>query len=329
MIVDSLESSGGVETRLYHQASYLKQNGYEPIIITEYNLNDKLKEFENIILDFKAPNFSYWVDEIARRLRPEFIEFQFKSFRYIYDIDISALQKITTVGVCVHGIIKIEHSLMDKFDYRVYSCANSINKFVDAHRIPNFIQRTSAVWNYNMQNQALFISRIAKEKLVTLENFICICKENNIAYKIAGPIDFKNSRVVKFISDLEKSCFIGEIETHKYLSEHVNEYLFVGGVGQVPMEAAAFGIPALVLTLNKDFQYSTFMNKENFMFLKTWNFVINSCPKISLLGNVKAFFSDVDSCDLGKYSVSELVHDNLSIDKVMEEYVKIINNCRQ
>lgn len=44
-VIDSMESIGGVEMRLYHEACYLKSIGYEPIIVAKYNLNDKLAIF--------------------------------------------------------------------------------------------------------------------------------------------------------------------------------------------------------------------------------------------------------------------------------------------
>ena len=47
-VIDSMESIGGVEMRLYHEACYLKSIGYEPIIVAKYNLIDKLREFCNI-----------------------------------------------------------------------------------------------------------------------------------------------------------------------------------------------------------------------------------------------------------------------------------------
>ena len=325
-VIDSIEDLGGVETRLYHEACYMKSIGYEPIIVTKYDRSDKLREFCNILLDYKAPNFAYWLDYIVRKTKPVFVEFHFKGWKYLHDVNIANLTERTIVGTCVHGIYKVPHSLMRQFDYRVYSCANLINKFQDAYHVPNFIKSTSHRWSYNGQSTALFISRISAVKLKTLENFIKICKENGLRYKIAGPIDYTNVKVAKFVSRLEKDALLGGIDTYRYLSEHSDDYLFVGGIGQVPIEAASFGMPALILSA-RDAEYSTFLTADKILFFIKWNFVINNCPKESL-GNVDAFFRDIASGDLGRYSLGDEVNDLLSVTSVMKQHMDIIRNSR-
>lgn len=65
VVIDSIEELGGGEARLYHEACYMKRIRYEPIIVTEYDRSDKLREFYSILLDYKAPNFTYWLDHIV------------------------------------------------------------------------------------------------------------------------------------------------------------------------------------------------------------------------------------------------------------------------
>ena len=196
----------------------------------------------------------------------------------------------------------------------------------DAHRIPNFIRTSSERWTYKKQSTALFISRISKVKLKTLENFIKICERNNIAYKIAGPIDHANVKVAKFVSRLKEGVLIGGIDTYDYLSKHGDDYLFVGGIGQVPIEAASFGIPALILSARSE-EYSTFLTADKIPFFITWNFVINDCPKEGL-GNIDAFFRDVARDEVRQYSLGDEVSERLSVDAVMKQHMDIIKNSR-
>ena len=325
-VIDSIEDLGGVETRLYHEACYMKSIGYEPIIVTKYDRSDRLREFCNILLDYKAPNFTYWLDHIVRKAKPAFVEFHFKGWRYLYDIDLPNMKEKTVVGTCVHGVYRVAHSLMNQFDYRVYSCANLINKFQDAYHVPNFIRTTPKRWSYKKQSTALFISRISEVKLKTLENFIKICERNDIAYKIAGPIDHANVKVAKFVSRLKEGVLIGGIDTYDYLSKHGDDYLFVGGIGQVPIEAASFGIPALILSARSE-EYSTFLTADKIPFFITWNFVINDCPKEGL-GNIDAFFRDVARGEVSQYSLGDEVSERLSVDAVMKQHMDIIKNSR-
>lgn len=325
-VIDSIEDLGGVETRLYHEACYMKSIGYEPIIVTKYDRSDKLREFYNILLDYKAPNFTYWLDHIVRKAKPVFVEFHFKGWKYLHDVNIANLKEKTIVGACIHGIYRVAHSLMRQFDYRVYSCANDTNRFEDAHHVPNFIRSTSQRWSYKKQSTALFISRIAEVKLKTLDNFIKICEQNNVAYKIAGPIDHANTKVAKFIARLKKDVLLGEIDTYQYLSEHGDDYLFVGGIGQVPIEAASFGIPALILSSRSE-EYSTFLTADKMAFFIKWNFVINECPKEGL-GNADDFFYDVARGEVSQYSLGDEVNDLLSVTSVMKQHMDIIRNSR-
>ena len=326
-VIDSIEDLGGVETRLYHEACYMKSIGYEPIIVTKYDRSDKLREFCNILLDYKAPNFTYWLDHIVRKAKPVFVEFHFKGWKYLHDVNIANLKEKTIVGACIHGIYRVAHSLMRQFDYRVYSCANDTNRFEDAHHVPNFIRATSQRWSYKKQSTALFISRISEVKLKTLDNFIKICKQNNIAYKIAGPIDHTNPAVAKYVSCLEDDVLIGGIDTYKYLTEHGDDYLFVGGIGQVPIEAASFGIPALILSSRSE-EYSTFLTADKMAFFIKWNFVINECPKEGL-GNADDFFHDVARGEVSQYSLGDEINSMLSVDSVMKQHMDVIKNSRK
>lgn len=304
----------------------MKSIGYEPIIVTKYDRSDRLREFCNILLDYKAPNFTYWLDHIVRKAKPAFVEFHFKGWRYLYDIDLPNMKEKTVVGTCIHGVYRVAHSLMRQFDYRVYSCANDTNKFEDAHHIPNFIRTTPKRWSYKKQSTALFISRISEVKLKTLENFIKICERNDIDYKIAGPIDHANVKVAKFVSRLKEGVLIGGIDTYDYLSKHGDDYLFVGGIGQVPIEAASFGIPALILSARSE-EYSTFLTADKIPFFITWNFVINDCPKEGL-GNIDAFFRDVARGEVSQYSFGDEVNRQLSVEAVMKQHMEIIKNSR-
>ena len=141
--------------------------------------------------------------------------------------------------------------------------------------LPNAVYLVSPVWSFCSQKKALFVSRLSPEKLPSIESFVSFCLSHHLAFDIAGDIssdagcEIKELLQKKYI--LEESCFLGEIATVPFLKEHIHDYLFVGGVGQVILEAGMLGYPCLVCSL-LGMEKSFFVTKENFLKAYQTNF---------------------------------------------------------
>ena len=144
--------------------------------------------------------------------------------------------------------------------------------------IYNGVPKTPAAWQYNRQQQALYISRIGKGNLPKMRQFIEFCRTHHLTFHIAG--DGKDKKTVQKIKeslirqyDFPESCFIGSIETMDFLALHAQEYLFAAGVGQVALECAAVGMPVLILS-EYSLDDATFVTPENYNFFRNRNFTI-------------------------------------------------------
>ena len=192
--------------------------------------------------------------------------------KYFKNIDIVSLKKICRIGVTIHNYLNLPLEKFSHFDYKITSYDTNL-KF-----IPNGVFTQKRQWKYLSQKEALLISRFSKEKLPTIESFVDFCAENKINPYLAGPLSDSESRIIKenlvLKYNLNKSHFLGNINTIPFLRGNLHKYLFVGGVGQVVIEALSMGIPALVCS-HAGVHYSSFVNKNNFDKLHKNNFVIN------------------------------------------------------
>ena len=183
-----------------------------------------------------------------------------------------SLKKICRIGVTIHNYLNLPLEKFSHFDYKITSYDTNL-KF-----IPNGVFTQKRQWKYLSQKEALLISRFSKEKLPTIESFVDFCAENKINPYLAGPLSDSESRIIKenlvLKYNLNKSHFLGNINTIPFLRGNLHKYLFVGGVGQVVIEALSMGIPALVCS-HAGVHYSSFVNKNNFDKLHKNNFVIN------------------------------------------------------
>ncbi|KAA8996681.1 glycosyltransferase family 4 protein [Affinibrenneria salicis] len=291
-VVDYLQETGGVESRITRLFYFLQENGYSPMIISTYNRYKQLLTFPNFSLDYKAPNATKLFMALIETIKPGVVEFQFKSTRFFHDIDLDKLLKVTRVGCCIHEQLKIDQKRLNKLNYRT---ASAYRKGIsNVTHILNWIEHLTPVWQYKKQSKALFISRIEPDKILTIINFISICHKNGWNFEIAGTYDKEKNRetVEKIVSlDVSKSAFIGHIDTIKHLKENVDKYLFISGVGQIPIEAASLGYPVLITPHFDNPDLSTFVTPQNITFLQHQNFVLREIPEnyLSVLGNVNEF----------------------------------------
>lgn len=108
----------------------------------------------------------------------------------------------------------------------------------------------------------------------------------------------------------------------KFLEKHGSEFRFIAGVGQVPLEAASFGLPAAVIPHKNDTKLATVLTEESFYFLRKWNFVIRQCPDDTCLGNFEEFMLACDNGNIDRFNVQHLVAKHCTVDEAMRVYLK-------
>ncbi len=333
-VMDVLRSAGGVETRLLKQFSFLSENGYECMIMTmEGNDFKPLCGYKNVNLNFDAENFSTALVDFIKLNHIDIVEFQAKSTNYFENIDFTDLRKYCKVGLCLHGIVRYQYVDFSCFDYVFRANASRGLNFLKAiPYIPNWIPECKPVWSYRGQKKAIFISRLNdNEKLPTLNSFIGSCREIGCDFVLAGNMDNsdKGNKIRPVVLDLGKERYLGVIDTLSYLREHADEILFVGGVGQVSIEAASLGFPSLVCTHLADSESSRFVTSQNIDGLIENNFVINTNRYLPSdeFGNVSHFMQAVAKQEFSDFNLISLLQEKLSEEKVLTKYQSILEDA--
>ncbi|EBN6863681.1 hypothetical protein DYJ33_28645, partial [Salmonella enterica] len=153
----------------------------------------------------------------------------------------------------------------------------------NATYILNWTEWPSFSWKYTDQKRAILITRISKDKLPSIINFVKICNKYNIDYDIAGAFDNASDIISSLVKDgLNKNAFLGYVDTIPFLKEHADKYLFVAGVGQAIMEGTSLGYPSLVTSFTDDYQDSSFITPDNIEYLKSENFVIRNTQRLNM-----------------------------------------------
>lgn len=332
-VVQTLESVGGVETRLLKLFKFLESQGWAPALVTEKNNFEALQEYPNFYLNMREVNASQCFYSLVQLIKPNVIEFQLKEPNFFHDVDIQNLKSLCRVGVCLHGQVRASQSQLDEADYRILSNLGIIYgkyKYDNFTIIPNFIDFKSQItWKYSGQKRALLITRISKDKYPSIVSFVRICQAYQVPFEIAGDLTQLSSKKIaqKLQREYPNISFIGAIDTMKYLQEKLNEFLFIGGVGQVAIEAGTFGIPVLIPTHWKDYKKSIFMNKKTVHFLQKWNFVLRVCPKLnSNEGKISDFFEKYELQSFDDYNVIDELKSLCDQDKLLNQYLKLLSN---
>ncbi len=195
--------------------------------------------------------------------------------------------------------------------------------------IANAVSKHSVCYKFSNQREALIISRIAGDKLPSIKSFIELCKHWKINPVIAGDIDNYEGDMIKNMLqkeyDIADDCFIGRVDTVKFLQAKGNKYLFIGGVGQVMLEAGQLGFPCLVCSLLGK-NYSFFLTRDNIKKVLELNCSPRSKEEINSIKieNTELMFKEVLSGNIGKFNISQVINKECSIDKAYKQYLQII-----
>ena len=268
--------AGGIETRLLQYIKELRSFGWNVYLLSEDNANEQLAVFTNFKLNFDAENFDRCLEEIINRYNIDVVEFQFKNPKILKNLNIGKLKSKVKLGCTIHNLGIKNTDIINKFDYKVmvskYMYENHYKNINDAIVIQNCIDTNKykylPSWEYKGQRKALLVSRINTDKIKSIECFIKYCKKNNIAFEIAGE-EQAGSNLKQFLMKkyhLQRSCFIGSVNTLEYLSQHIDDILFIGGVGLVILEAAYLNYPCLCCSdwVGDNYSFVTFANIDLF-----------------------------------------------------------------
>lgn len=278
-VIKDLQATGGVESRLYKLSRYLKKFNYLPVFITQSNDHCQLRHEVNLYCNLSLPESAGDLYQLLAVVKPDVVEFQFKSTKLFHDLSDDFFTADFLTGICIHEEVEFEPAQVNKVDYVISSTERRCLATIANYRIiPNWLSfPASPVWSYKNQQKALIVSRLSKDKLPTIINFVDLCNFMGITYEIAG--NFKDEVSASIVDFLVKkgvalSAFIGEIETIKFLKKNTDKYLFVAGVGQVAIEASAIGYPFAVTPHHGGYENTIFLEEKNTETLLETNFTI-------------------------------------------------------
>lgn len=326
-VASNFVKQGGIETRLKQYIEKLTENNFNVFVLSEDNRNEFLSKQTNFYLSFDAPNFNNCLIEIIKKFNINYIEFQFKNSKILKKLNLDEIKKYSVVGCTLHntGIKNIK--LINKLDYAIivsnYLYQNHYKRIKNPEIIQNAIDVSSLPnisWKYKNQNTALLISRVAQDKLNSIECFINYCKKHNIKFKIAGEenSDRKVKDKLKVKYGLTDDIFIGKIDTIPFLSAHMDDFLFVAGVGLVILEAGALNYPVFVCSDTKGECYS-FVTKENVELFD--NFTINAR---SLVAKCQKKEFELDKNNLEKYKLKNYFVQKRDLENNFKRYQNLL-----
>ena len=150
--------------------------------------------------------------------------------------------------------------------------------------------------------------------------FIGYCQQQNIEFEIAGDEQAGSNlkKILRKKYNLSESHFIGRVNTLEYLSQHIDDVLFVGGVGLVILEAAYLNYPCLCCSDWKGANYS-FITLSNIDLFD--NFTIRKQSLVTLNGK-KEFRFDLEK--LNNYGVRNYIISNRAFNLITAKYLNII-----
>ena len=233
----------------------------------------------------------------------------------------------------IHSKLRAKAEVLGALNYRATSRVHH-KLCEDVTDIPNVVGFSASYPTYDANAaKALYVGRIDQDKLPTVRNFVAICTRYGFGFEIAGPISRGQKQVNAFISELPQEALLGTIDTRAFLQNQGGAYAFVGGVGQVPLEAAAANLPALVTPHLPDPGRAVFLTQENFAKLHEWNCVITegNIPEELAPGNVEMFMQalkiarETSSTDaIEPFRVRRVAQKLISEDVVWSSYRELL-----
>lgn len=197
--------------------------------------------------------------------------------------------------------------------------------------LPNALAYKPAVWKFGGQQTAVFISRLAADKVPSFEAFIELCRKGNIPFELAGGLAGKEARAVKRALQqkyaLADKVFIGEVDTQEFLTRRAKRYLFAGGMGQVILEAGQLGYPCLVCSVRGS-GFAFFARRENFKQLAE-----NNCsPRLEHetalfaadIRRVREDLRQVRSGNTARFLLAREINQSCALRPELEKYERII-----
>lgn len=323
-----INSFGGIETRISAYAEALARMNCNVIFASEQNDCKAIKSrFTCLHINFHARNFQKSLLKIIKSHNIDVVEFQTRSRRFIYSLDLEEIKRYCRVGCCIHGEIPaIDIPSINRMDYRILIsdllCSINYDKLNHYRILPNAIRHIRPVWKYSHQTKALIVSRITKDKFNQLCSAIEYCRAKNIQFTIAGSTKRDDTaKRLKRLYNLDNTIFTDEeIDTLQYLREHVNEYLMVAGVGQVLLEAGSLGYPCLLVSDIKA-GYSTFLTRKNIRgnFGRNLTLTHFSEAKRHLL------VPEIDISAIADYDISDAIRQDFSMHDRINDYIPYIS----
>jgi len=326
--VEFLSFIGGTETRLSLFFEKLIENGNRVVVLTSdqtvnkfivrncrvYFINIKsntlVKDIVNILLSENASIF-----EINHT--PSFI-------RDVKNVEF--FQNFFKVGIHLHHKASdhfIDSIRKDAYDYKIINSEKHIKNYGDSsivirNSIESFKIKDIYHNGRSKKRKAILISRLDGDKLISVESAIKYFIKNDLDFEIAGGNVFSKSIKGHLISKykIKPSQFIGAVSTYVFLESHIDDYLFVAGVGQVVLEAGALGFPVLCADVKNE---SSFFTKSNYLESLETNLttINNDLCHIPALKNISGN-QNLNICCL--------IRDENDLDKNCKKYMRILEN---
>ncbi len=332
-VLNALSRGGGVERRLALQFRWLRCHGVEPVLVCGRQEYAPLGDCPTLRWLAFAPHSQMKLIDLIRWSGASVVEFNMNPRKFLPFMDLEALGRWARTGCMIHAAVEdsgeVEREL-ERLDYRCTSTKHA-NRFEHFETIPNVVDFPKSCPAFSPRaRKALIIGRVNDEKLPTVKNFVELCGHYGLDYEIAGPVEEEKETTV-FLSGIPKAKLLGLLDARRYLEEKGGEYLFVAGVGQVPLEAAAANLPALVSPHAGDWRRAVFLTEGNQELMRSWNCVIKKIPEEAAPGNAGAFFEAVDKArasgtpePLAPFRIRRPLEATLSADEVWGRYLEIL-----
>lgn len=323
---------GGVEKRVRQYAGAWRNQGYK-VYISAFYCPGTSNEVSFYLTGNAAKN-NCLLKWAIKRKNIKVVEWQAGGSEPPR-FDLSLLKQAgVRIGVMVHAACKEwNFNYLKQADY--VACSSSIQvqrapALKDICVLPNAIENRFPVWRYAKQKKAVIISRISEDKIPSLASFIRLCQAWGLAYDIAGPLDTLPAQKVKNILqtkfDVQDSQFLGAVPTEDFLAAHAAEYLFVGGLGQVILEAGQLGYPCLVASLAGE-AGNCFVTRDNFSLLYDCNFsprLGEAAVVYPFCQSLQADFADILAGKTLRFDVAFLVNQHAGLKHILEAYNKLV-----
>ena len=310
------------------QVSTDKIGTYE-LIYTVTNSKEEQAETHRFIKIIKneKPIYKDEYDKIDNQTRGWWSNNKLDGKRPSGGTDINELKKYARLGCTIHNLYVNKYlNKINSLDYSIivsqYMYCNHYTNIKNAIVIQNGldIQDSDTQWKFNNQNTAILVSRIAKDKLKSIECFIKYCRKYGFEFKIAGNeyLSDKLTTRLKQTYHLPDDTFIGGVNTREYLKNNIDNILFVGGVGLVILESLFLGIPSFCCSAWWGKNYS-FITKDNISLFD--NFTIRNSSVVCKKRQKKY---NLELNNLDNYDVQKFVFEKRNFKTLFQKYLNII-----